>query len=270
MPTITKFRATSGSQTVYFDSNENQPTGIVNKVAVSETFTPTGLVLTGSDVLWAWNGEDTSQFDLGVTWTGSAANVALSVESDPSRISPTGNMLVISSSANSEVVWYASESLGTNRFVVEYYTSGSTNGFGGVSFLCDGSGSNFHGFGYCESNGGNGFNLKVENAVLDTSNDQTGGASNPNFVQIEVLCHDRSTVSGSPSFRWWADSHNRTDSISSQRATEILAGGANWANTTYASSWDNLQLRRFGLMFRGLPGVFKIYTMIIRKHPLDR
>ena len=270
MPTITKFRATSGSQTVYFDSTENQPTGIVNKVAVSETFVPTGLVLTGSDVLWAWNGEDTSQFYVSAVYVGTGNSGTLLVEDDPSRISPTGKMLVCNSDGFGQFVWLASSSLNTNRFVIEYYTSGSDAGYGGAAFLCEGSGSNFHGFGYCETNSGTGWNLKVDDGTVDASANTTGGRSMPNFVQLEVLCHDRSVVSGSPSFRWWADSHNRNDGIGTQRATQTLAGASDWGQLPTGSNWDNLQLRNFGLMTRNGSGVFKIYSMVVRKHPLDR
>lgn len=64
MPYVTTFRALSGSQYVYFTSDEPEPLGVTNKVAISTKFVSTVSQsnLARSNVLWEWNKTDTSQF----------------------------------------------------------------------------------------------------------------------------------------------------------------------------------------------------------------
>lgn len=270
VPNVTLFRAVSGSQTVYFTSEESGPIGISNKVAVGERFSPGSLVITGSDVLWAWNGQDTVQFEEQYSFIASATSASLTVEND--ELAPTGKVLVFTGTGAGQIVWLTTSSLNTNRYLIEYYTSGVNDGYAGVAFLCENTGSNFHGFGYVETDFGTGWNLKVENGNVDASANTTGGSSMPNFVRLEVLGVQRPTTgSGMPHFTAWADSYNRAGSIPCQRMTDQLAGSSNWSTLVYSSSWDDLTLKRFGLALRnGTNQVFKIYSMIVRKHPLDR
>lgn len=63
MPIITTYRALSGSQYVYYTSEETPPVGITNIVVVFEFNSITEVTgAISSNVLWEWNKVDTSQF----------------------------------------------------------------------------------------------------------------------------------------------------------------------------------------------------------------
>lgn len=281
MPTIETFRATSGSQTVYWQTGGTAPSPAENTVTVADTYTAAGLVVNESDVLWQWNGADVSQFESQAQFTSGSIGYDLYVETDPDRISLTGNMLVLSASSSGEglLIWLTTSSLNTNRYIVEMFISGATDEYGGAAVLCEGSASNFHGFGGLAENStgtSSTWSFKVDDGIVDSAGsiNAINGVGQPQVLRIDVLAHDRTIVTGSPGFVANIEGEGSSGPRYSHRLTQNLAGDNNWNSFPTGSNWDGLQLRRFGLAWRGLSGfttggTVKIYSMVVRKHPLD-
>lgn len=280
MPNVKTFRATSGSQTVYWSDGESVPSPITDQVSVSTNYSAAGLTVNESDVIWRWNGADLSQFENSPHFVSGTLSASLYVETDPHSIANAGNVLVLSSSARQGVIcWLTTSSLDTNRFLVEIFISGTTTEYGGAAVLCEGSASNFHGFGALSEDGTGGastWNVKVDSGSVDGAPSTNGsfGTIAPKLFKVDVLAHDRTVVTGSPGFTVLADVEGPRDDIVCHRFTQTLAGDNEWDSLPTGSNWEGLQLRRFGLAWRGDSAfsggsLMKIFDMVIRKHPLD-
>lgn len=109
MAIVTTFRAVSGSQFVYFTSQETEPANITNKVVVSRKNTGAATsvdaqavisqsVASGSALIWEWNGVDTSQFES----SNAVGHISMSVVTAPSSCSYE-NLLRIDPTDTTEV-----------------------------------------------------------------------------------------------------------------------------------------------------------------------
>lgn len=126
---IKTFRAVSGSQFVYFTSNDTEPEGISNKVIIDEEFLGEGgtvdtsalisqSLASGSILLWEWNGQDATQFEDSAI----VDNVSMSVNVAP-ELSPYENLLKVefTNTSSNDSIWFVKSSsiILPDRFEVE-------------------------------------------------------------------------------------------------------------------------------------------------------
>lgn len=128
MSTLKTFRAVSGSEYVYFKSNETEPSGVSNKVTIKEIPLGSGEITnsqeiisqslaSGSVLLWEWNGENGDQFET-LPLTGS---ISMSINT-ASQYAPFKNVLRFDMTAGlRQAVWLVKTSSITlpDRFEVE-------------------------------------------------------------------------------------------------------------------------------------------------------
>jgi len=276
MPDIETFRAVSGSTTVYFQTGDVPPSPADELVTISDNFSTEGLRYNDNDVLWEWNGVDTSQFDISAAYIGApGTTTTLSVETDPFHTSYTGNVLVISASSPGNLaVWLATSSLDTNRYHIECHiaeVSPNNDGWGGVAYFCEGTGSDFHGFGGVGSTFGTYKGFMVDNGLVDPTVQTRTGHYPPVISKTEIIAPDRTVMTGSPYFVALTDIHGASNVAVSYQTTEGAAERTAWTNLPTGSSWENSTLRRFGLAISGsaTSAEVKIYSLVIRKHALD-
>lgn len=273
---IQVFRAYSGSQVVYFDSTETPPPGISERVVIAERFN-LGVVsgTVGSRLLWKWNGQDTSQFDLvPVQVQGKSASLNIITSS----FSPTSKSLQILGDTNpaalaDHVVFLATSSLPTTNYIIEIGirdigpgAGGSGNAQGGPVFLAFGSGSTFHGASCMAQSNGNNLSLALwQTGSIDDSLNSVGGGSNePTFMQIEVRGNRPvgSTFSFSAIHRTYGDTNEGARTFKN----------SDWAGSNpLISTWATSSINRFGLVLRGSTSStvneMIIDFFLIRSHP---
>lgn len=282
---IKLFRAVSGSQYVFFTSEEAEPVGITNKVVMSEKFTDASLItgvleqnptLETNPIIWSWNGTDISQFDSSyaklrnVGWNSGALNV------EPNELAPLGAYLVLTASGpgNGTLVWFASQSVGSSSFIMEagleeVSSSGGTP-YGGLAMFGTGSGSDHYSIGILRQNGGTGWQFRFDGSSFSIPGDTPSfGGVCPCVMYIECIAEK---VSGSiPTFyiNTWANGQGS------------ITGPSYGYDTTWASNWPNAwssftpeQMQRFGLGIQATgtanPATVKFSYITIRKHPIDQ
>ena len=269
-PFIITFRAYSGSQVVYFDSGEPEPVGITNKVEVSRRFNLSSVSGTvGSRILWKWNGQDTSQFDL-VPVQNQGFSGSLQVIS--SSFSPTSKSLFLSSSAaatgfGDHIVFLATSSLPTTNYIVEIGIRDVANDLGdsqgGPVVLAFGSGSSFHGLGVLQRENSTQLSLPLWTAGVldDTNNNNAGNPADPTFMAIEV----RGNRAFGSIYSFEAISIGRGRFGEGARVIK----SSDWS--PLALSWATSSIGRFGLALRTNAGVTAprliVDHFLIRSHP---
>lgn len=281
---IKLFRATSGSQYVFFTSEETEPAGITNKVVMSEKFTDDSLVtgvleqnpqLETNPIIWSWNGTDTSQFDSAyarlrnVGWNSGALNV------EPNELAPLGAYLVLTASGpgNGTLVWLASGSIGSSSFIMEagleqVSSSGGTP-YGGLVMFASGTGSDHYSIGLLRQNGGTGWQFRFDGGTFSIpGNTPAFGGAAPCIMRIECIAGKRTGSIPTFYLNAWASGQGS------------LVGPSYGFNTNWSSNWQNNwssftpeQMQRFGLGIQATgtanPATVKFSYIVVRKHPID-
>lgn len=250
---ITTFRATSGSQVIYFDSTETPPPGITNRVVVSRHFNLDVVSgSAGSRVLWKWNGQDTSQFNLEPV---QRQNLSASLNVISSSFSPTSKSLQIlgdnvAASLGDHIVFLTNTTLETTNYIIEIGIrdvgpgpGGSGGAQGGPVFLAFGSGSSFHGVASWAHSDNNNLTLELwqTGSIDETNANVAGGSTEPVFFQIEV----RGNKPSANSFRFSAQVTSHGDNNEGAH----LIQDNEW--NPLISTWGTSSINRFGLGLRG-------------------
>jgi hypothetical protein len=276
---ITTFRALSGSQHVYYTSEDPVPAGVTDIVSVSERLTDATVVDTvisqsggGSDVLWAWNGEDVSQFDTNWAKLRNFTSGSISIEPDPAA--PLGNWLVVSGVGTSgQIVFLANQELDTTNYYIEFGIdtvtahggAGAGGQYCGVAFWASGSGTDYHGIAWVHGNSTAAWQHRFDGSagiVLPGSTPGTTGL--PNKIVLEVVGNK---VSGSdPKYLAWAKTLG--NAVDCNSLTELDLAGP------YGGDWASLVPTRFGVVAQTSGGwshpVIRFSYIIVRRHPIDK
>jgi hypothetical protein len=261
MAIVETFRGTSGSQYVYYKSTDPTPPGLTDVILLHRQ--------EESDILWEWNGEDTIQFDTSApTFANDFSSGSLTVVDAP--LAPSGKALVLSGSGGSGaddgvLVFSATSSLQTNRFVAKYYlqeVEGDGSPTAGFAFLCESSGSDFHGHVYTQRIDEQtqvGWHTQIESGSVDSEEITESSAISPRETTVEI---SGSKLTGSqPYFSCMTRGGGGTLGGNSYHLNDI------WP---YSGSWNPLVLRNFGLaLSRGIACGMMIYYVVVKKHPLD-
>lgn len=281
---IKTFRALSGSQYVFFTSEDPEPPGIVDKAVVSQKFTDSTLVTSTLDsnpaieenpIIWSWNGTDTSQFDNSFAKIRNAGWVSGALNVEQNDLAPLGAYLVLTASGqgNGTLVWFASQSLGTLNFIIEagieeVSSSGGTP-YGGVVMFGSGTGSDHYSIGLLKQNGGTGWQFRFDGPTFSIpGNTPAFGGVAPCLMYIECIA---SKQTGSiPTFYISAYSNGQ-----GLYTGPSYGFDTNWS-ATWQNNWTNItseQMQRFGLGLQATgtanPATIKFSYIIIRKHPIE-
>lgn len=280
--TLKTFRALSGSQYVFFTSEDEEPAGITNKVVMYETLTDASIIRaagaqsTSSDILWSWNGEDTSQFDPGPAKLRNFSSATLNVETSPSAA--LGKYLILSGVGSSgTAVWLVSMSLPSTRYIIEMgidevgrFDGAAGGHYCGAALLSSGSGADHHGIGVLRTNGGTGWQYRFDGAGSSIpGNTPSLGAAAPSKLVVECVAGKKTGSIPTFSIKAFSNGNGSSDVFTWDFNT-------NWSST-WGSSWlpiEEKDLTRFGIAVQSAGGrvnpFIRIQYMIVRRHPLDR
>lgn len=282
--TIQTFRALSGSQYVFFTSEEPEPEGITNKVVMFETLSDQSVTASAeqnveSDVLWSWNGTDTSQFEPSVTrLAGGFGSANLNVETTTSAA--LGSYLVLSGNGAGQgtAIWFASESLPSTNFILEAgietiarWNAGGVGGqYAGIALLGSGSGNDCHCLCILRTGSGTGWQARFDGATTSIPGSTPAlGAPTPSKLVIECVAGKQTGSIPTFSIKAYSNGNGGNDVFTWDYNT-------NWSST-WGGEWEDIpasELTRWGLVVQASGGWLNPYIrlsyLVIRRHPLDK
>ena len=222
----------------------------------------------GSNLLWEWNGTDTTQFDGSVAAAHLFVNTALTVVADTTL--PGQNKLRLTAdpgSGGGGAVWLIASPLiftGTlRRYAIEYEVENiaAPTGSGGVAFIADDSQANLYSHQWCFGIGGEA--IRFDNGTWEqgggtkTVHGQGSGASR---ALVRVHVRGEKPAGSQPIWSVYAHSETRHNVYgASMKYTRP-------AFTAWSSGWNSLACDRVGLAINAGSGdapVFDIFSLRI-------
>ena len=282
--TIQTFRALSGSQYVFFTSEEPEPTGITNKVVMFETLSDQSVTASAqqsveSDILWSWNGADVSQFEPSVTrLAGGFGSADLNVETTTSAA--LGAYLVLSGTGTGQgtAIWFANDFLPSTSFIIEAgietisrYDAGGVGGqYAGVALLGSGSGTDCHCLCILRTGAGTGWQARFDGSTTSIpGNTPSFGNPTPSKLVIECIAGKQEDSIPTFSIKGYSNGNNGNDTFTWDFNT-------NWSST-WGGQWTDIPasaLNRWGLVVQASGGwqnpFIRFSYVVIRRHPLDK